>query len=185
MKARASRNRLLDFSHFVALDFETADGGRDSACSVGLIHVREGEIVKRAHWYIRPPRTYFEFTYIHGITWQRVAKEPTFAEWWPRLAKELHGVDFVAAHNASFDRGVLQACCDAAGVAIPETPFECTMRLARRVWSVRPTKLPDVCRFLNIPLRHHDALSDAEACARIVLAAQAHVLQAAASPSVG
>ncbi|MFA5187667.1 MAG: exonuclease, partial [Patescibacteria group bacterium] len=34
-----------------------------------------------------------------------------------------------------------------------------------------PTKLPDVCRRLKIPLNHHDAASDAEACARIVMAA--------------
>ena len=39
-------------------------------------------------------------------------------------------------------------------------------------WGVRPTKLPDVCRFLGIPLKHHDALSDAEAAARIVIAAR-------------
>jgi DNA polymerase-3 subunit epsilon len=45
------------------------------------------------------------------------------------------------------------------------------MRLARRVWSLYPTKLPDVCRHLRLKLNHHDALSDAEACARIVIAA--------------
>lgn len=45
------------------------------------------------------------------------------------------------------------------------------MKLARRTWGLRPAKLPDVCRHLGIGLRHHDALSDAEACARIVLAA--------------
>lgn len=47
----------------------------------------------------------------------------------------------------------------------------CTVRLARRVWSIRPTKLPDVFRRLGLELDHHGALSDAEACARIVLAA--------------
>ena len=39
--------------------------------------------------------------------------------------------------------------------------------------SVRPTKLPDVCNYLGIDLRHHQADSDAEACAQIVIAAQA------------
>jgi DNA polymerase-3 subunit epsilon len=47
------------------------------------------------------------------------------------------------------------------------------MRLARQAWNVRPTTLPDVCRHLGIRLRHHDPLSDAEACAKIVLAARA------------
>ena len=36
-----------------------------------------------------------------------------------------------------------------------------------------PTKLPCVCRRLRIPLRRHDAGSDAVACARIVLVAEA------------
>ena len=58
-------------------------------------------------------------------------------------------------------------------------PFVCTMQLARQTWGVRPTRLPDVCRFLGIPLQHHDALSDAEAAARIVIAARKAVTLAA------
>jgi DNA polymerase-3 subunit epsilon len=54
----------------------------------------------------------------------------------------------------------------------PSLPFVCTVKLARTVWSVYPTKLPDVCRHLKIPLKHHQADSDAEACARIVIAAR-------------
>ena len=42
---------------------------------------------------------------------------------------------FLAAHFAPFDRGVLQACCAAHGVAMPSAEFLCTMRLARREWS--------------------------------------------------
>jgi DNA polymerase III subunit epsilon len=157
---------------FVALDFETADRGNDSACAVGLVRVVGGEIVERTHYLIRPPRRIFVFTYVHGITWQRVAHEPTFAELWPRLQEHLRGADFAAAHNAAFDRSVLKACCERAGLPVPDLRFECSMKLARDAWGLRPTKLPDVCRHLSIPLRHHDALSDAEACARIVLAVQ-------------
>lgn len=81
------------------------------------------------------------------------------------------GAHFIAAHNASFDAGVLRACCEQAGLRPPSQPFVCTVQVARRAWNLRPTKLPDVCRHLGLPLRHHDALSDAEACANIVLAA--------------
>ena len=123
------------------------------------------------HRLIRPPRSDIQFSYIHGITWDRVRNEPPFAQVWPQLAPVLEGADFLAAHNASFDRSVLRACCDRAGLEPPPIPFECTVKLARRAWGLRPAKLPDVCRHLGIGLRHHDALSDAEACARIVLAA--------------
>ncbi len=157
---------------FVAVDFETADRGNDSACAVGLVRVVGAEIVERAHYLIRPPRRLFVFTYVHGITWERVDREPTFAELWPRLQDHLRGADFLAAHNAGFDRSVLKACCARAGLPVPDLRFECSMRMARAAWDLYPTKLPDVCRHLRIPLRHHDALSDAEACARIVLAAR-------------
>jgi DNA polymerase-3 subunit epsilon len=157
---------------FVAIDFETADHGADSACAVGLVRAAGGEIVERAHYLIRPPRRTFYFTYLHGITWERVAGEPTFAELWPRIQAHFRGADFLAAHNAGFDRSVLKACCDYAGLAIPDLRFECSMRAARAAWGLYPTKLTDVCRRLGISLRHHDALSDAEACARIIIAAR-------------
>ena len=137
---------------FVAIDFETADRGNDSACALGLVRVVGTEIVERTHFLIRPPRRTFVFTYVHGITWERVAGEPTFAELWPRIREHLHGADFLAAHNAAFDRSVLKACCERAGLPVPDLRFECSMRMARAAWDVRPTKLPDVCRHLGISL---------------------------------
>ena len=157
---------------FVAIDFETADVGADSACAVALVRVEAGRVVARAARLLRPPRPLFAFTHIHGIRWRDVIDEPTFAEAWPGLVPLLAGADFLAAHNAPFDRGVLSACCAVARLAPPPLPFLCTVRLARQVWGIRPTRLPDVCARLGLPLRHHDALSDAEACAGIVLAAR-------------
>lgn len=156
---------------FVALDFETADNGRDSACALALVRVEDGRITRREVRLIRPPRRTFLFTYIHGIRWEHVASQPTFRELWPGLAPILAGASRIAAHNASFDRSVLAACCEAAGLDEPALPFECTVRLARDTWGIYPTKLPDVCNQLGIPLKHHDAASDAEACARIVIEA--------------
>ncbi|MBI4881799.1 MAG: 3'-5' exonuclease [Planctomycetes bacterium] len=156
---------------FAAIDFETAGYERDSACAVAVVRVEQGRIVARACHLIRPPRRDFVFSYLHGITWRHVAGAPVFGELWPSLCCDLDGVDFLAAHNASFDRSVLHTCCARADLAPPSLPFLCTVTLARRVWDIRPTTLPDVCRHLGIRLHHHDAESDAEACARIVLAA--------------
>ena len=156
---------------FAAIDFETADYGRDSACAVAVIRVEGLAIVDRAYYLIRPPRRQFVFSYLHGISWSDVVDAPTFRQLWPLLQKKLVGVEFLAAHNASFDRSVLRMCCERARLSAPSHTFQCTVRLARSVWSIYPTKLPDVCRHLRIPLRHHDAGSDAEACARIVIAA--------------
>lgn len=157
---------------FVALDFETADNGRDSACAVALVRVDQGQITRSVTRLIRPPRSRVMFTSIHGLTWEDVRREPTFGHLWPTLAPLLEGAQFLAAHNAPFDRSVLEACCRAAGLPVPALPFQCTVRIARDTWGVYPTRLPDVCRHLGIPLCHHEAGSDAEACARIVLAAR-------------
>lgn len=157
---------------FVAIDFETADTGADSACAVGLVRVESGEIVDRKVLLIRPPRPRMMFTHIHGIRWSDVADKPTFGELWPEINPFLKGAEFLAAHNAGFDRRVLNGCCATYGVEAPAHPFACTVRVARKAWNIFPTKLPNVCEHLGIELRHHEALSDAEACARIVIAAQ-------------
>jgi DNA polymerase III subunit epsilon len=156
---------------FAAIDFETADYGRDSACAVAVVRVEGLTIVDRASYYIRPPRQQFVFSYVHGISWTDVVDAPTFRQLWPSLWTKLDGVEFLAAHNASFDRSVLHTCCARARLSIPAHSFRCTVRLARMLWNIYPTTLPDVCKRLRIPLRHHDAASDAEACARIVIAA--------------
>lgn len=156
---------------FLAIDFETADYQPDSACAVGLVRVEEGEIVKREFHLIRPPRPHIHFAYLHGIEWEDVKDQPDFAGVWPKMAAMMDGVDFLVAHNAPFDKGVLNACCHSAGIRPPEIRFECTVKTARRVWGIYPTNLPAVCRHFGIPLNHHDAASDTEACAQIMIRA--------------
>jgi DNA polymerase III subunit epsilon len=157
---------------FTAIDFETADYGADSACALALVHVEGIEIVGRDLYLIRPPRSRFAFTHVHGITWGHVRSKPSFAELWPEIAGKIAAAGFLAAHNAAFDRGVLQACCAAAAVAPPPLDFHCTVRLARRAWRLTRANLPAVCEHLGLDLVHHDPASDAEACARIVIAAR-------------
>lgn len=167
-------------STYVAIDFETADYGRDSACAVALVRVQDGTIVERACRLIRPPRRRFEFSWLHGITWQDVADQPTFRAVWRDLRPMLDGADFLVAHNAPFDRSVLRACCERSRLNPPPLRFECTVRWARRLWQLRPANLPAVCDHLGIELRHHDPASDAEACARIMMAVREQWLQRAA-----
>jgi DNA polymerase-3 subunit epsilon len=160
-------------TRFAAIDFETANNARDSACAVGVVIVEHGCIVDRLVELIRPPSRSFLFTHIHGLSWEDVKAAQCFDAVWLRLAHKLAGVEFLAAHNAPFDKGVLGACCETYGLAAPQLPFVCTVQLARAQWAIRPTRLPDVCKHLGIDLQHHQADSDAEACARIVMAALA------------
>lgn len=155
----------------VAIDFETADYGADSACALGIVSIEDGRIAKAEARLIRPPRDRFVFTYIHGLTWDDVKGEAAFGEVWDDLRDHWTDADYLIAHNAPFDRKVLFTCCAVAGKPKPAAPFACTVRIARSHFKFKPANLAYVSGRLGIELKHHDAGSDALACASI--AAQA------------
>ena len=45
--------------NFVAIDFETANGNRSSVCSVGIVVVRDGEIVDKYYSLIQPTPNFY------------------------------------------------------------------------------------------------------------------------------
>ncbi|MGB8602559.1 MAG: 3'-5' exonuclease [Rhizomicrobium sp.] len=165
---------------FVALDFETANTAADSACEIGLARFEDGALVAQQSWYIRPPTPELRFTYLHGIDWEMVKDAPDFGTLLPEIEDFIAGADFLAAHNAAFDARVLRTTAARYDRRPPSQPFLCTVKLARAVWNIYPTKLPDVCSALDIELgRHHRAGFDAEACGHIVRHAAAHLGEAA------
>lgn|GEM_PF-1936740 len=155
----------------VAIDFETADYGSDSACAVGLARIEGGRVTDTLYHLICPPRPSELFVWVHGLTWPMLRGKPSFAELWPRLREFMAGAAFLVAHNASFDRGVLFGCLQAMGGAdlagIP--PFLCTLKGARASLGLPRNRLSDVCACLGIELEHHHAGSDALAAAQIYL----------------
>jgi DNA polymerase-3 subunit epsilon len=168
---------------YSAIDFETACPASASACSVGVVRLRGGAPAETFYSLIKPPEGMDIlpfFTRIHGIRQRDVADAPTFEELWPSLRDFLDG-DELLAHNAPFDRGVLRAALAYYSLGVSCPRFTCTVRLARAAWPLLPNhKLDTVCAHLDIGLDHHNALSDAQACARIYLAAQAAKASAAA-----
>ncbi len=154
---------------FTALDFETATFQRDSACAVGVAVVRGGEVKEAYSTLIRPPSMRFEkkCSEIHGIRAADVSGAPTFAEVWPQVSKFI-GNGPVAMHNAAFDIGVLVASLDACKMPVPDLRYFCTLELARVALPGLPNhRLPTLATVFGIPLDHHDAASDAVACARL------------------
>lgn len=168
---------------WVAIDFETATGARASACALGLVVIEDDRVVEERDWLIRPPGNEYSWfnTRIHGIDAARTADEPEFTEVWPEIARYLHGATFLA-HNAPFDAGVLRGELARNRLATPASlGYHCTVTLARKTWPEHPRhRLPDVCERCGIELNHHDAASDASACARIAL----HCLRLSGQPSL-
>lgn len=155
--------------NFIAIDFETANSKQDSACAMAIVLVKNNIVEKRLKFLIKPPYYDFTFTHIHTITWQDVCNCLNFEDTWSKVADILDSVQFIAAHNAKFDKGVLVACCKSYNIKLPQIPFVCTVEISRYIWKIYPTNLPSVCSALGIALDHHEPLSDAEACAEIVL----------------
>ena len=115
---------------FTAIDFETANPSNASACAVGLVKVRGGQVVAQTGWLIQPPAGHDRFEYrntqIHGIQASDVVGAPMWRQVWARLA-EFVGADPLVAHNASFDTSVIRAANTASGAA-PYTSQTASLR---------------------------------------------------------
>ena len=98
-----------------------------------------------------------------------VRSKPTFPVLWELLRPMLEkGV--LCAHNAVFDLGVLSRCLSDYGIAWKaEADYVCTCQIGRRLLPQAPNhKLNTLADYLRIPLQHHNALSDARACAALL-----------------
>lgn len=164
---------------FTAIDFETANSSPASACSVGLVKVRDGRVVDTASWLIRPPSGHDVFSEwnvrIHGIMAMDVADAPLWRQQLPDLQSFAEN-DTLVAHNASFDMGVIAAACVASYLPTPSYDYLCSLQVARKTYHLDSYRLPVAAMAAGYEdFAHHDALADAQACAAIVVhAAQRH-----------
>ena len=153
--------------NFVAIDFETATGKRSSACAVGIVTVENGQITDQYHALIQPPGNeyFYRNVDVHGITASDTHNTPKFDKMYPEIKKRLAGKTIVA-HNESFDRSVLKNSMAEFGLDYSELnladKWECTYRIFGK-------KLNLCCAEHGIQLNHHEALSDARACALLYL----------------
>jgi DNA polymerase III subunit epsilon len=164
---------------FTAIDFETANSSSASACSLGMVKVRDGKIVDSAYWLIKPPLGHDEFwewnTRIHGLVAADVVDALLWTEQLPDLVS-FAGGDILAAHNAGFDMGVITAACAATFVPAPTFEYACSLQIARKTYHLDSYRLPVAAMAAGFEdFQHHNALADAEACAAIIVhAARRH-----------
>lgn len=159
---------------FTAIDFETAGAHRASVCSVGLARVRAGVVVDRYSSLVVPPTGLDSFTsrnsQIHGIGPEHVRSAPD----WDAVFSDVMafaGDDVLVAHNASFDRSVLQQACTSVDLDWPENRWLDTLPVARGMLTLASYSLPFVAQALGLPpSEHHDAAEDAQQAAHIAVA---------------
>lgn len=149
---------------FTAIDFETAQGYRWSICQVGLIRVENGIITKELDILVQPPNNYYwsRFTDIHGISASDTFKSPTFDAVWNQIEPYITNKNVIAHNGFGFDFPVLNNTLEYYGMSTPEYNKFCTYKIYK-------SNLAALCNEHKIPLNHHDALSDARACAELYL----------------
>ena len=158
--------------NFVAIDFETAE--RHHICAVGIVTVENVSIVDEYYALVKPPNNKYSWRtkQIHGIQESDTENSPSFIEVYPEIHKRISNKT-VIAHNESFDRNTLiKSMIDNelnySDLKLPDR-WECTMKLCRANDRYPSGKLNECCAVEGIKLNHHEALSDARACALLYL----------------
>lgn len=148
---------------FTAIDFETAQGKRHSICQIGLVRVEQGVVTKTISTLVRPPENLYSHynTLVHGITPEMTRNSPGFYHVWPYIQEYICN-QVIVAHNSAFDISCLKQTLTYYRLKIPEFNPHCTYKIYKQ-------KLNVLCGTFGIKLNHHDALSDAMACAQLFM----------------
>jgi DNA polymerase-3 subunit epsilon len=156
---------------FVAFDFETANASRHSICSAGFVFVENGEIVEAKYSLIDPEEEFDNWNVaIHGIHPEDVKGKPTFKEFYQDIRERVSGKVMVA-HYLPFDGYALRDNLLKYKIVPTYNQLLCTYQLSKRLIKGLPSyQLHSLCQYFDIELsNHHNALSDAMACAQLML----------------
>lgn len=163
--------RICIYMDYTALDFETANAARTSACSIGLSRFVDGRCVETKHVLLKPEPFFFHWgnVMVHGITPEAVRDAPTFADAWQELRPYLDG-QLLVAHNAPFDIPVLHSLLRHYDLSFDQSHYVCTLALARALWGkeLPSYRLNYLSQHFDITLEHHHAGSDARAAGLIL-----------------
>jgi DNA polymerase-3 subunit epsilon len=149
-------------NNYTAIDFETAHGKRWSICQIGLVRVENKLITEQLSILVKPPNNFYwdNFIDIHGITPEQTSEAPTFDSIWHQIEPFIKEQNVVAHNGFAFDFQCLKQTLEYYEMAVPEFTGHCT-------YGIYGKNLASLCEEHNIPLNHHDALSDAKASAAL------------------
>ena len=154
------------------LDFEIANSCNGSICSVGVAIVENGVVLERKEYLIKPHKSLDWMSKfcrdIHGITYEDLRESPEFSEVWQSVKLLLISADCVVIHNAPFDLRHLHNVLSLYNLPSVSFDYVCSLKLCRYHFPELPYhSLADMAEKFGITFQHHDALEDAETCAKI------------------
>lgn len=163
----------------IAIDFETAHsfesiylGGCQPACSVALVQVEElTDPAPLFSSFIRPEPFYMSPSAeaIHGISLKDLEDAPDFKTLWEKtpFGEIVQSTDLLIAHNMKFDGTVFCDALNFHGIKIPDIQTVDTLLMVRTTGWLKRHNLAECARYIGFPLDHHQATSDALACAAL------------------
>ena len=154
------------------LDFETANFCNGSICAVGAALIENGVTIERLEYLIKPHQSMDYISPfcqdIHGIAYEDLRESPEFPEIWQRVRQLLVSADSVVIHNAPFDLRHLYNVLEIYNLPSVSFHYLCSLKLCRHHLPELPGHgLADMAEHFGITFQHHDALEDAETCAKI------------------
>ncbi|WP_349369212.1 exonuclease domain-containing protein [Salinarimonas sp.] len=158
---------------FLALDVETANADMASICQISLVRFANGLVIDEFSTYLDPESEFDQVNVmIHGIRAETVRGSPKLSDICDELGRMMHGKIIVT--HTPFDRVALARAYQSYGACPVRCRWLDSARVVRRAWhhlAWAGYGLKNVCRELKIEFRHHNALEDARAAGRIMLAA--------------
>ena len=154
------------------LDFETANNSNGSICSVGVAVVENGVVLECREYLVKPHKSVDYMSKfcrdVHGITYEDLRESPEFSEVWQSVKLLLFSADCVVIHNAPFDLRHLHNVLSLYNLPSVAFDYVCSLKLCRYHFPELPYhSLADMAEKFGITFQHHDALEDAETCAKI------------------
>jgi len=153
---------------FIAIDFETANPKRVSACALGYAKVRNCEIIETNGYLIKPVGGHAPFqSKIHGIKEEHTFDKPEFGELFPEI-QDIFNYPLVA--HSLFDKQVLNALSDHFDLGLSFEYIDSSAVAKKQLPMIKNFKLKTLVKYFGLPaFKHHDATEDSIACAKIFL----------------
>jgi DNA polymerase-3 subunit epsilon len=156
------------FDH-IAIDFETANQNRISACALGLVFIKNDRVAYQTSFYIKPPKSEkFSNRHIgiHGITPEDVDYAMTFDELWESELSKYFNQNLIIFHNASMDLSVLKNLFQHYSISDYKIEYLDTMQLAEK--SGNPKKIAELAEKFDVEyIDKHNPEIDAKVCAYV------------------
>lgn len=160
--------------NFAVIEADVANGQPSSICSLSVVIVRDGNVVKKYRRLVKPIPLNFddEFVDLSGIAENDIKCAPAFPDVWREIEVDISGLPLVG-YNTSFEEYCLEATFIAYGMEWPGLKFYDALKASRclfdkELWTKRLQTVAGASG-TSVTKEKCDSLSIAEEIAAIAL----------------